>query len=295
MASLLFRPWRLLALASICFSATGMAQSALYVEHHGQMKLVRSARTDRPYIEENGKLVPAGSHRYELKAVDDYLPVFVSIDHLEVRTLAAESIDDATTSNSLFEFHAVFSSAYTLGDVFVLLEFNQPSGVKSFFLREIGPIEPNKPQRRRFQVLIDHPLTDYKYILHLFVGGAEVLQSTLSPDYRESVLERMVGQRIAGRPDGPPAPFIGPPPVYPPKLAEAKVRGQAVLRLHILANGKVVDPVIVKATDPAFGSAAVDSMRQWRFLPRISHGHAVDTVVNVPVDFAPPEPAAEKS
>jgi TonB family protein len=291
---LLARPLALIALLGLLVPAVARAQSSLYVEHEHQMKLVRSARGDRPCVDLDGKLTSIASHRYALQTADDYLPLFVSIRQLRVETVSDQSIDDSSETNSTFQFSAEFASAYTLGDVFVVLEFKQPSGVQSFFLREIGDLAPNQPKWRHFGVLLDHALTDHQYTLHLFVGGAEVLHSEMSPEYREQVLARMVAQRLAHRPDGPPAPFIGPPPVYPAKLAAAKTQGRAVVRIHILATGAVADPALVSATDPAFGDAALESMRQWRFLPRLKDGHAVDTVVNMPVDFAPPV-ASEKS
>jgi len=277
-----------LALAGI---ATASAQHALYVEHNHQMKLVRSARGERPCIDENGRLVPVAGPRYALAPADEYLPVFVAVSDFRVSSKFARDIDDGSDFNSMFEFVADFDTAYTLGDVFVVLEFSQPSGVASYFVREIGELAPNRTRGRRFQVLLDHPLTDYQYTFHLFVGGAEVLHSLMSEEDREAALAKMVARRLARRPDGPPAPFVGPPPVYPPKFASTRTRGHSVVRIHVLPTGAVTDVALVAATDPAFGEAALASMRQWRFLPRLKDGHPIDAVVNVPVDFAPPSPA----
>jgi len=263
------------------------AQSALYVEHHKRLTLVRKASGARPYVEENGALVPASGHRFAVRDAEEYLPVFVAIRNLRVRIVAAESIDSGATFNSQFEFYGEFVSAYPLDDVFVLLDFALPNGNKSYFLREIGSIEPNQPRWRRFQILIDGALRDATYKLHLFVGGAEVLQSEQPAGYREAVLTRMVAKRIKGRADGPPAPLVTPPPEYPAKLAPAKIKGHAVVRLGIFTDGTVIDPVVVSASDPAFGESAVAALRQWRFLPRIKGGQPVAATVEMPVDFAP--------
>ena len=263
------------------------AQSALYVQHHGRMALVRKAREERPYVEENGALIPATTRQFALGKAGDYLPVFVSIRNLRVRTISAESVDSGALFNTLFEFYGEFVSAYPLDDVFVLLDFSLANGNKAFFLREIGSLEPNKPRWRRFQIRIDSAIFNAPYQLHLFCGGAEVLQSEQPADYREAVIAGMVAKRLEGRPDGPPVPFIVPPPEYPEKFASAKIKGHAVVRLGILANGAVTEAVVVSASDPAFGEAAVTAVRQSRFLPRIKGGQPVGATVELPFDFAP--------
>ena len=263
------------------------AQSALYVEHHGKLTLVRSAKAERPYVMENGALVPASSRRYAVGGAEEYLPVFVAIRDLRIRVVSAESVDTGATFNSQFEFYGEFVSAYRLDDVFVLLDFSLPNGNKTYFLREIGSLQANKPRWRRFVILIGNTLPDATYKLHLFVGGAEVFQSEQPAEDREAALARMVARRIKGRPDGPPARLTGPPPAYPEKLAPAKRSGRAVVRLTIATDGAVTNPVVVSASDPAFGESAIAVLPQWRFLPQIKDGQPVPTTVDLPFDFAP--------
>ncbi len=263
------------------------AQSALYVEHHKRMTLVRKAKAERAYVAENGALVPASSRRFGMGTAEEYLPVFVEIRNLRVRTRFAESIDDGATFNSQFEFYGEFVSAYRLDDVFVLLDFTLPNGNKSFFLREIGSLEPYKVRWRRFEISIPNVLSDTSYQLHLFVGGAEVPQSEQPAEYREAVLARMVARRIKGRPDGPPVRLTGPPPEYPSKVAPGTTKARAVVRLGISTDGVVTDPVVVSASDPAFGESAIAALRQWRFLPQIKGGQPVASTVELPFDFAP--------
>jgi outer membrane biosynthesis protein TonB len=41
------------------------------------------------------------------------------------------------------------------------------------------------------------------------------------------------------------------------------------------------------------GESALAAIRQWRFLPRIKNGHAIETVAVIPIEFTPtsePEP-----
>ena len=83
-------------------------------------------------------------------------------------------------------------------------------------------------------------------------------------------------------------PFIGPSPVFPDSLLKTKTKGQAIIALQVGANGRVHDPVVKNATEPAFGASALEAVREWRFLPRVKNGHAVDSQVEMPFEFSPP-------
>lgn len=273
----------LLLLAALAALAPRLgAQSSLYVEHHKRLTLVRKAREERPYVLENGALIPATTRRFALGPAEEYLPVFVSIRNLRVQVRAAEDVDSGAVFNSQFEFYAEFVAAHPLDDVFIVLDITMPNGNKGFFLREIGSLKPNQPRWRRFQILIGGALAGAAYELHLFAGGGEVLQSELPAEKRDAAMARMVAKSIAGRPDGPPVPFIVPPRDPPEKSAPARTAGQAVVRLRILADGAVEDPVVVSASDPDFGVAAATALRRWRFLPRIKGGQPVAATVELP-------------
>ena len=82
-----------------------------------------------------------------------------------------------------------------------------------------------------------------------------------------------------------PRPFVGPSPEYPPGLRKAKVKGEAMIRLQIRANGAVLDPQVRSASDPAFGEAALAAIRMWRFLPKVKDGRPVGTEAEMPFSF----------
>ena len=71
-------------------------------------------------------------------------------------------------------------------------------------------------------------------------------------------------------------------------LRKAGVKGKAVVTVRITPQGTVRDPVVESASDPAFGEAALAAVRQWRFIPRVEDGRAVEARVNMPFVFAPP-------
>lgn len=264
------------------------AQSILVVEHNKKPTPVVSARDSRPFVEENGKLVAANGERFALPKVAEFLPVFIAVRNVNVRTSSVELVGSGSQINNQFEFRSTFESAYPLDDVFLVLELVFEDKSKSLFLREIGHLERDRPRSLDLAVRTGYPLGRGHYVLHLFSRGREVLHSQQPFAMREAALDRIVAKRSKDRPDGPPQPFIGPPPEYPAKLLKAKINGQVVLKLRVRTTGAVLDPTIVEASDPAFGEAALESLRQWRFLPRIKDGHPIETVVEMPLTFTPP-------
>ncbi len=267
------------------------AQAVLVVEHQNKPTPVVLARGSRPFVEENGKIVAASGDRYALVPIEEYLPVFVAVRHVRVGTFHIELINTGGSINNEFRFKGEFESAFPLNDVFVALELFMDDGSKSIFLRDVGNLEPNHPHDLDIAVRTGFPLGKGHHRIHIFSHGRELLHSEQPFTLREKALDRFIAKRLKGRTDGPPEPLIGPPPEYPDKLRKANLAGQVKLKLRVLATGAVLDPSIVSASDPAFGEAAVESMRQWRFFPRIKNGRPTDTVIEMPINFAPPKPA----
>jgi TonB family protein len=156
-------------------------------------------------------------------------------------------------------------------------------------VNQVGDLAPHKSQFINLAAPISGRLGEGKYVLHIFSCDVEVFHSQLPFFFRESMLDQMIAKRIAGAPDGKPQPFIGPPPDYPRKFTKSRIKGSARLHFTIRANGAVDNPAIVTASDPAFGEAALDSIRMWRFLPRIKAGRPIETAVDLPIEFEPPE------
>lgn len=273
-------------LVFLAAAGSGFAQARLIVEHHGHAAVVCGARGNDPCVQEHGRLTIASGHRYTLKHVDEYLPVFVSIRHLDVHTSALTVVDTGSDINNQLNVRAELASAYPLKDVFVVFELLPENAPRGIFLQEAGDLSPDLARMIDVAVPLSAPLGAGHYTLHIFCGGQEVLTSQIPFDRREVILDRMIARRLEDRPDGPPSVFIGPAPEYPSQLA--KVRGETLLQVRILATGAVADVKVLRASEPAFGESAVAAMRQWRFLPKIQQGHAVATTVNVPMKFSPP-------
>ena len=89
----------------------------------------------------------------------------------------------------------------------------------------------------------------------------------------------------AGRLDTPLKPLSRRPPVFPVTLRDKVDRGTATIELLIDEDGHARLPRIVKASDPAFGYAAVQAVSQWLFAAPQVNGKPVVARVQVPFEF----------
>ncbi|HZP60674.1 MAG TPA: energy transducer TonB [Opitutaceae bacterium] len=285
------------SLLLVAVAAALHGQVALYVQDGESMALVQDARKTAiidcaPMIERNGQLEPSSSRRYALQPVPEYAPILVTVRNFEVKTFYWNYVDIAEEMNHDFIFSAEFEAPYPLDHVFMALELIPEKGNEIIFLREIGTLAAHEPHLLSETLPVQNILGRCRYRLHIFVKGREVLNSLMPAETREEILDHMVARRVDGAPDGPPQLFIDPAPAYPESLLKSKVTGEVVVRIHIDTRGRVQDPQVVKASDPAFGAAALEAVKMWRFLPLIRHGQPVATAAEMPFSFAPPPPAA---
>jgi TonB family protein len=99
----------------------------------------------------------------------------------------------------------------------------------------------------------------------------------------QPVPERIYEAREVKAPVG----LFRPAPPYPQSLIRTKLRATVVVRCVIDKNGHVRDPqVIVPAAMSPFNDAVVTTVRQWRFTPGSLNGTAVETYLNLTVNFA---------
>jgi TonB family protein len=287
---------RLVLLASaLAFSLVPRlaAQNILLGEYEGKAYPVRFARVNGPFVEVGGKMVGANLKRLGLNPVDEYLPAFISIHGLRVSSFHLETT--SSQINNEFRFEARFESGYNIPNVFLVLELTQDREAKQLFLYEVGELQPGEPKSLRLVVPVQYAVGAGHCKIHLFSDGLEVLHSQNPPERREAVMDRIIKKRIAGVQDAEAKIFCGPPPEFPESLLKAKTKGQAVIALQISANGRVADPGVKSATDPAFGVAALEAVKLWRFMPKVKNGRAVGSRIEIPIDFSPPGRTEEKS
>ena len=274
-------------LSAVLLGNAGVAQTILVTSHEGKTLPVVAAKDMRPYVEVDGKRVLSQGARFGVRPVKEFLPVFVKVRGLKVTTSSIEMADTGSRINNEFHFRANFESPFSLKDVFLVLEVTLEDNSNSLFLYEVGTLRANHPELVAVTARTGYPLGTGHFKFHVYCGGLEVLHSEIPFNVRESMLDHLIARRITGRPDGPPAVFFGPTPEYPKKLGKSKTPGEVKMRVHVRATGAVVDPTIVSATDESMGESALTAIRQWRFLPRIKDGRAIDSIAVVPIEFTP--------
>lgn len=281
------RRW-LAALALALGVATQLpAQQALYVEYKDKAHAVHKVHNGWVTIIVDGKPVEFIAKRSVLQPVEEYLPVLVAVKDVEVRSTGRTSSAGGSFNND-FRLNADFTSPTALNDVFLVLELNYEDVGQRIFFQEIGELKADTPHYIAVAVPLQEKLGAGKYRLHVLAGGREVFNTKQPEKYREAMLDKMVATRIAGVTQANPKPFVAPAPEYPAALRKAGPKGDTVVMIRISPRGVVLDPVVESATDPAFGEAALAAVRQWRFLPQVKEGHAVEARVSLPFAFSPP-------
>jgi TonB family protein len=73
-------------------------------------------------------------------------------------------------------------------------------------------------------------------------------------------------------------------PVYPPLAVAARVQGRVTLECVIGEDGRVSDIAVIRGY-PLLDDAAIEAVRQWRYVPSLLNGVRVSVVLTVVVDF----------
>lgn len=268
------------------------AQNILGVEHDGRFDIVRRATSIGTLVLDGGAAVPREGSRPVLKPASEYLPVFITVLEQDFQR-GARAISDAgaaqvrLANSGRFVLNAKLEAPRDLDDVVLALVLESKDIGNSVYLKDLGHFSAHEIKR----VSIDE-VTAFKLLgdrlgaLHFFIAGKEAFNSTISGTKWETVLERMVTARVAAAPEAELKPLYVTDPIYPAAL-KSKAAGKAVIACEIDEHGKVVNPAVSSATDPAFGAAGLEAVRTWRFVPAVKAGHAVSTHAEIPLDFAP--------
>ena len=291
----------------LALAAPLAAQSLLYVENGEKLTLVRRAVDNTPWILADGKWTADTDGVFVFKPADEYLPMFVTVKKLHFKRRSGggpggkeELVPDhpggtitgkiasGAKRNNRFEFSVDLQAPAALDDVFIVLEMRTQNEGNVLFLQEVGHLDAHRYRHLDLLRALPSALGATRLTLHVFVGGKEALNSAIPAAKQARALDRMVAIRIASVHDADLQPFLGPIPEYPEALLATRPKGQAVLSFRVGVRGEVIAPAIVSATDPAFGTAALAAIQQWRFLPRVQDGRPVEMPAEMPFVFDPP-------
>jgi hypothetical protein len=124
-----------------------------------------------------------------------------------------------------------------------------------------------------------------KAVSHIFSGHGEYMTSQLFP--KESGPRSEAGY-LAAKADRDAVRVLKVPPVYPKALGEPSMTDAATVRVRVGLDGETHDVVLVSASDPQLGPCALASARQWVFAPAVANHQFVETILEIPIDFAAP-------
>jgi TonB family protein len=126
--------------------------------------------------------------------------------------------------------------------------------------------------------------------LHFFSNGVEFPTTLTTPAEIAAGRAKTEAYLLRNHPDSGISLIKGVKPVYPDELKAKNLAGSATLRCRVDRDGNVASADVVSATDPAFGKAAVEAVRQWKFSPAVKAHHYVEQTVEFPVNFSAPNP-----
>ena len=64
-------------------------------------------------------------------------------------------------------------------------------------------------------------------------------------------------------------------PVYPQRAAQSGIEGYVVVEYTVTEQGTVEDVSVVESSSSLFDNAAVESVRKYKYRPRVQNGQAV--------------------
>ncbi len=277
-----------LAALGLALAAPLAAQNALYVEHGDSFRLVRKVVDHTPYIEVDAKLIPASGTRYVMKKVDDFVPVVVAVRNRKISFTRESSFDSAEPANKDFRFQANVESPSRLDNVFIVIDLMSEKTGQLLYAQELGRLSARLTQPVALTVPLVSGFGEGTFSdFHFFVDGVETFHSGMDAKFIEKAIDHMIAKHSEGVKDAMPTPFIRPAPVYPEALRKSYPSGKAVISFVIATDGRVRDPQVKSASDPAFGEAALAAIKQWRFMPRVKDGQVVELKTEMPFSFGP--------
>jgi TonB family protein len=278
----------LLVVAGGAGVVSARAQNLLYAEYNGQFCLVKRVDRTTPQVAVDGKLEPGSQTRFALRPVERFTPFYVMVRDFKLTTRSMEFIGATGEINNEIDFQAEFESGYRLPNVFFVVEIDGEKGGKSLLVREVGDLAPREPVKIVLRAPLDQSTGSYRYDLHVFSNGPEVFNSRLPSGVMGNAIDRMMNEKLEGVMNAAPQPLVGPQPLYPKTMLGQRISGSATVTFLVTPAGWVKDPVVAEATDPALGEAALQAVKEWRFVPKVVNGRRVESRVSIPFTFAPP-------
>lgn len=238
-----------------------------------------------PIVLRDGKRVKIHATAFSLAKAESYFPAMVKFDKIHVQ-LSGQETADGRSVNNIFHLNCTLESAFALEDVFLVLVLEgRHKGARSIFVEEVAKVQANECAYVDVTTPMEIDVDTGRYRAHLFSKGREVFTSKMRPEEIEAAVAGMVRKKIENVDHASARPFFGPGPVFPKNLPQSVRTGRALVKLSISREGAVAESSVLEASAPEFGLAALEAVRQWRFLPKVEAGQPVASVVRMPFEF----------
>lgn len=261
------------------------AQNALLAGDGGPMCPVVAVDRLDPIVLRDGKRVKIHATAFSLAKAESYFPAMVKFDKMHIQLSGMETADGRSVNN-IFHLNCTLESSFTLEDVFLVLVLEgRHKGARSIFVEQVSNVVANECAYVDVTTPMEIEVDSGKCRVHLFSKGREVFTSKMRPAEIEAAVAEMVRKKIGNVERAPARPFFGPGPVFPKSLPRSVRTGKALVKLSVSSAGAVTESSVLEASAPEFGVAALDAVRQWRFLPKVEAGQPVASVVRMPFEF----------
>lgn len=283
-ARVLFRKTRHAAIGAVLVAATAAethGQNVFCVVNEGKLEVVQRANRNRALVQENNQWVPYVDGPFTLRPATEYFPALITIHNRRFGKGGNAISDDGPSSVHLvqagrFIYTADLEASSPLQNVVLVLVLGGRNDEDMFYVHEVNDMVPNRLERVSIDVITQYKLhgIHLKRTL-LFSNGHEVFTSELPSVARERALDTLVAKRLDLSRDAKIQPLFAPDPVFPPKL-KSSLKGDATVVFKVDAAGHVTEPSVTQAALPDFADAALEVIRQWRFVPATKAGVAVE-------------------
>jgi TonB family protein len=251
-------------------------------------KMVKGVSLDRLLVETDGKTEVITANHYSFGHALFYRPGLVTLSDFRIQNRHLVSQKTGANLNYELRIFGNVTSDVELKDCFLVLEIDAWKNLACVWeeLRDLGP---GKSTELNHTFMLDGPLVEGNYRLHIFSAGLEVLHSRMRSDYIAVQQEKTKALLAHKNQDFPPLPAHRSPPTYPAELKSQKSAGSAQVKCVVTAKGEVKSVTLVSATQPAFGEAALAAVPKWKFDPAVKDRHFVDGETVVTVEFKAPK------
>jgi TonB family protein len=216
-----------------------------------------------------------------------------------VRSLLAQDstdLDAVDASGSTALMHAVESGHDEIVGVLLeagaSLDLRNPSGETALHLAAIHGRTPSA--RLLLRAGADFELRDSEERTPLY-RAVENRRADIIEMLQAAALARgqgVLSQAAVQAPDEtlPPTILESTPAPYPESGRAAGIAGDVVLMVLVRRDGSVGAASVSQGLTPALDASALRTVRKWKFVPAMRNGRTVEVILEVAVEFRPPDP-----